>query len=120
MLDGPLALHSVVPGASLSADPVISARRRVLRCHAKIHQQYFYDEHTKRLGAPEFGAENFSRVMAASRELTEQDRLFRDTTIRDFYRERIRTYAAGWSEYQSGKSGFGHDVFLAQLKERVP
>ncbi len=119
MLDGPLAIHSVRSGPESTRKAISNGRRRVLRCHAKVHHAPFYDEHARRLGVP-FGPHEYTRLMDWGAKLEGDDLKFRDTVIRRFYRERIASYAQACAALSRPGGTIGSDVFLRQARERVP
>jgi hypothetical protein len=118
MLDGPMAIHSVRAGPEAHHDASVHARRRVLRCHAKVHHHPFYESHAQRLGVP-FGPVDYMRIMDWGAKLNDADIDFRKTVMFRFYRERIAAYARTWAAYTAG-TVVEQEVFLRQARERIP
>ena len=99
MLDGPLALHYVpfdkddtAPSEKRKQNGGGNARRRILRCHARVHPAQFYDQHTIDTAHP-LDPERYTFVMTPGSALSDADRSYRETIIRTFYRDRLADYA---------------------------
>jgi hypothetical protein len=119
MMDGPLAIHSVRAGPISKQNAVANARRRILRCHAKVDHNPFYEEHAHKLGTP-FGPAEYTRLMYWGEKFEGEDLRFRNSVLRQFYRERMATYATAWSDLSPSAERISADAFLRQTRERVP